>query len=67
MPQNRLALIFGSYGWSKAGFKEVEQFVADAGFTLGAEGQYIQFVPGEDDLQKLNMVVDQLKAQMPSV
>jgi flavorubredoxin len=66
-PQNRLALIFGSYGWSKAGFKEVEQFVADAGFTLGAEGQYIQFVPGEDDLQKLNMVVDQLKAQMPSV
>jgi len=66
-PKNRLALTFGSYGWSKAGFKEVEQSVTDAGLTLGAEGQYIQFVPGENDLRNLNRVVDQLKAQMLSV
>ena len=66
-PKNRLALTFGSYGWSTAGFKELEQFVTDAGFTLGAEGQYVQFVPGEDDLQKLGRVVAQLKDQMASV
>ncbi len=66
-PKNRLAFTFGSYGWSKAGFKEVEAFVTEAGLTLGAGGHYIQNVPDEDDLEKLAMIVPQLKDQMASV
>jgi len=51
--KNRFALTFGSYGWSKIGFKEFEESIKDAGFELLAEGKYVQFVPGDDDINKL--------------
>ena len=52
-PKNRYAFTFGSYGWSNAGFKEVEEDIEEAGMELKAFGAYFQFVPGENALNSL--------------
>jgi flavorubredoxin len=52
-PKNRYAFTFGSYGWSSAGFKEVEASIEEAGMELKAFGAYFQFIPGEDELNSL--------------
>jgi flavorubredoxin len=51
--RNRLAWTFGSYGWATVGFKELENSVKEAGFQLVADGKYVQYVPGEAELEKL--------------
>ena len=63
-PKDRLAFAFGSYGWSKIGFKEVEQFLTEAGMTLAAEGRHIQYVPDPDELQALLTVVPELQSRL---
>ncbi|MDD3375461.1 MAG: FprA family A-type flavoprotein [Candidatus Omnitrophica bacterium] len=62
--KNRYATTFGSYGWSKIGFKEFEQSIVDAGFELMDEGKYSQFVPDEDELELLKIVVDKIKERI---
>ena len=63
-PKNRYALSFGSYGWAKAGFKEVDEFLTAAGFVLMGEGQYVQFVPEESELDQLSAVIPLLKEKL---
>ncbi len=55
--KNRFALSFGSYGWSKIGFKEFEQSIKDAGFEFLADGTYVQFVPDEQDLKRIDELI----------
>ena len=63
-PKKRFAATFGSYGWSKAPFKEFEESLTEAGFTLIDEGRYVQFVPGEEELSQLNSLVSALKDKL---
>ncbi|HLD46085.1 MAG TPA: FprA family A-type flavoprotein, partial [bacterium] len=56
-PTGRLAFTFGSYGWSLVGFKELENSVIEAGFTLAAEGRYINYVPDEVEWEQLSQDV----------
>jgi len=60
-PKNRQGLTFGSYGWSKAGFKELENSLNDMGIKLLGEGKYFQFIPDEKELDSLKDVVSQIK------
>jgi flavorubredoxin len=63
-PKNRYAFSFGSYGWAKTGFKELEEALKESGMQLLDEGHYFQFVPDEKDLQGLNKVVLKIKELM---
>ena len=60
-PKNRFALTFGSYGWSKVGFKDLEEALKESGMDLLSEGNYIQFVPGVDDFEGLKDNVKKIK------
>ncbi len=60
-PKNRFALSFGSYGWAKIGFKELEEGLKEAGMQIIEDGIYMQFVPDESDLEGLKGVVSKIK------
>ncbi len=60
-PKNRFGLTFGSYGWSKIGFKELEAALDECGIEKIAEGQYMQFVPSDDELDGLGQFVEPIK------
>ena len=60
-PSKRFGATFGSYGWSKVGFKELEQFVKEAGLELLDEGRYCQYIPDEQFLSGLAQLVSKVK------
>jgi len=60
-PQKRFSFTFGSYGWATAGYTELEESLAQAGFEKLSEGTYIQFVPDESEINELNSVVEHIK------
>lgn len=60
-PKNRFALSFGSYGWAKIGFKELEEGLKEAGMQIIDDGLYIQFIPDESDLEGLGSAVSKIK------
>jgi len=64
--KKRLGLTFGSYGWAKIGFKELEDSLVEAGVTLLGEGRYIPFIPDEEELNKLKDIVPLVKNAMAS-
>ncbi len=66
-PRNRLAMTFGSYGWSQAGFATMEEDLRTAGLKLIGEGTYIQFVPDENDLNRLGAVKEKVKDTLASL
>jgi len=63
-PKNRFGFTFGSYGWSQAGFKDLEDSAAQCGIELIAEGKYIKFIPDDDELSKLKDVVSLIKEKL---
>jgi len=60
-PKNRYGLTFGSYGWAKAGFKELEDSLKEAGLELIDQGRYFQYIPDEAELESLKDVVPKIK------
>lgn len=64
-PKKRYAMTFGSYGWAKLGFKELEDSLVEAGMTLLGDGIYIPFVPDPEELDKLEAVAGLVKAAGP--
>jgi flavorubredoxin len=52
-PKNRYGATFGSYGWSKAGFAELEGALTQAGITLAGEGKYFRYIPDAQELSTL--------------
>lgn len=51
-PKNRFGLPFGSYGWAKVGFRELEKGIKESGINLIDESLYFRFVPKGEDLQE---------------
>ena len=60
-PKNRFAFSFGSYGWAKVGFKELEESLQEAGMQLLSAGKYFQYVPDDQELESLQEVAVQVK------
>lgn len=60
-PKNRFGFTFGSYGWSKQGFKELEDALTQVGIRLISEGKYFQYLPDEKELLVLKEVVLKIK------
>ncbi|MFA6281005.1 MAG: FprA family A-type flavoprotein [Candidatus Omnitrophota bacterium] len=60
-PKNRFGFVFGSYGWAKVAFKELEDSLKEAGMELIGEGSYVNYVPTPEDLDSLKGVVLKIK------
>ena len=56
--KDRFGMTFGSYGWSTAGFKEIEAFIEESGIELIAQGKYFQFLPDAEEMKMLDELVD---------
>ena len=63
-PKNRFGFTFGSYGWARGSFKELEDALKQAGVELIAEGSYFQYVPDEKDLASLSAVAEKIKTKL---
>ena len=60
-PKGRTALTFGSYGWARIAYKELEASLQEAGFNLPADGAYLQFVPDDKELDELISFVPEIQ------
>jgi flavorubredoxin len=60
-PKNRYGFTFGSYGWAKAGFKELEDSLKEAGIELIGESKYFNYIPDETELESLKDPVAKIK------
>jgi len=56
-PKNRLGFTFGSYGWSKLGFKELESALIESEVSLKKEGKYFKFVPETEEIEQMGEIV----------
>ncbi len=63
-PKGKFGFTFGSYGWSKAGFKELEQDVKTSGIELLGEGKYFQYIPDEKELASLSEIAKKIVAKV---
>ena len=48
-PKNRIAGVFGSYGWAGGAVKGLEQVLKETGISIVQEPLTVQYVPGIDD------------------
>jgi flavorubredoxin len=60
-PLKRFGATFGSYGWSRSGFKELEDSLKEAGLELLDEGRYCQYIPDEQYLLGLEELINNVK------
>jgi len=51
-PKNRIAAVFGSYGWAGGAAKELEEDVKESGAELAAPSLSVQYVPNKDELKR---------------
>jgi flavorubredoxin len=49
-PKNRLACVFGSYGWAGGAVNEIEGIVKEAGIELALPGLSVKYVPSDEEL-----------------
>jgi len=60
-PKGRYGFTFGSYGWAKAGFKELEDSLKESGMELLAEGKYINYIPDANELDSFKDIIAKVK------
>jgi len=49
-PKNRMASVFGSYGWAGGAIKNIENMLKDSGIEIIQAGLGIQYLPNEGEL-----------------
>jgi len=52
MPKNRLACVFGSFGWAGGAVKEIEDMLKEAGVELAQQGLSVKYVPDQEDSKR---------------
>ncbi len=62
-PKKRIGATFGSYGWSTAGFKELEAAMQESGIELAANGVYLQWIPEAAELNSLDSVIATIQSR----
>ena len=55
-PINRIGFVFGSYGWGGQAVGEIEKMLKELSWKLPVNGFNINFVPDEEDLNKLKEI-----------
>ncbi len=63
-PRGRLALAFGSYGWSGEGARKVNEMLEATGFELPFEPMNFNYVPDQEELQKAKEVATEMAAMI---
>lgn len=63
-PKNKIGFSFGSYGWSKGSFKDLEEGLKTSGIELIDQGKYFQYIPDEKELSSLSEVVKKVVAKV---
>ena len=51
-PKDRVAAVFGSYGWAGGAVKKIEDILKGAGITLAQESISVKYVPDENEMKK---------------
>jgi anaerobic nitric oxide reductase flavorubredoxin len=51
-PQNRLAAVFGSYGWAGGAVKNIEEILKSAGIPLAQPSISAKYVPDENEIKQ---------------
>ncbi|MDP3732333.1 MAG: flavodoxin domain-containing protein [Candidatus Omnitrophota bacterium] len=51
-PKNRIACVFGSYGWAGGAVKEIENILKETGIELVQPGLSVKYVPDQDDMKR---------------
>jgi anaerobic nitric oxide reductase flavorubredoxin len=51
-PKNRVACVFGSYGWAGGAVKEIEGVLNGAGVELAQAGFSVKYVPDQADIKR---------------
>ena len=51
-PKNRIAAVFGSYGWAGGAVKNIEDIIKETKIDLAQESIAVQYVPDENELKK---------------
>jgi len=51
-PKNRIACVFGSYGWAGGAVKEIEDILKQTGIELVQPGLSVKYVPDQDDIKR---------------
>ncbi len=50
-PKNRVACVFGSYGWVGGAVREIEDILKETGIELVQPGLSVKYVPDEDEIR----------------
>ena len=50
-PKNRIACVFGSYGWSAGAVKEIENILKEAGIAIAQSGLEVKYVPDDSEIK----------------
>jgi len=59
-PQNKIAAAFGSYGWSGEAVEQVTNELKEIGLDVIDPGVRAQYAPGEDDLDQVKQLAQQM-------
>jgi flavorubredoxin len=51
-PKNRIAGVFGSYGWAGGAVKELEEILKETGIGLTQPGLSVKYVPDAVEIQR---------------
>jgi flavorubredoxin len=51
-PKDRLATVFGSYGWAGGAVKSIENILKETGIELIQPGLSVKYVPDENETKK---------------
>jgi len=51
-PKNRVACVFGSYGWAGGATKEIEEVLKEAGIELAQPSLSVKYVPDENEISR---------------
>jgi len=51
-PKNRIAAVFGSFGWAGGAVKNIEGILKETGIDVAQPGLGVQYVPDENEIKK---------------
>jgi flavorubredoxin len=51
-PKNRLACVFGSFGWSAGATKEIEEIIKGAGIDIAQPELVVKYAPDESEIKR---------------
>lgn len=52
VPKNRIACVFGSYGWAGGAVKSIEDILKETGIEVAQPGLEVKYVPDENELKR---------------